>query len=472
MDMIFLRNNMVNFNKDHFSGYNFGFKTNAEYSYSLDNGLSEKIIREISAAKDEPKWMLEFRLKSFEIFKKSKLPDWALKADEVDLSGISFYQKVDSKVADSWINVPREIRSTFNRVGFQKAEKEYLGGAGAQFDSEMVYHSLRDELREQGVVFESTDVALKKYPEIFKKYFATVVPASDNKFAALNSAVWSGGSFIYVPKNVKVNMPLSAHFRMNHESAGQFERTLIIADEGSSIHYMEGCTAPTCTDSSLHSAVVEVVALKGASVQYTTIQNWSTNIYNLVTKRALVKDYGKMYWLDCNIGSKVTMKYPAIILQGKQSKGDIHSLAFAGENQYLDAGAKVIHVGDRSSSTVISKSICTKGGHSIYRGLVKILPSAVDVKNYVECDALLLDNDSISDTYPIVDVASNSSQTSHEAKVSKISEKQIFYLMSRGFSRSLAISNIVNGFANSIIERLPPEYAIEMTRLLELELIE
>jgi len=470
--MIFLRNSMVKFNKDHFSGYNFGFKTETEYSYRLDNGLSEKIIREISAAKDEPKWMLDFRLKAFEIFEKSSLPNWAKKANDVDLSEISYYQKIDADVADSWKDVPREVRSTFNRVGFQKAEKEYLGGAGAQFDSEMVYHSLRKELRDQGVVFESTDVALKKYPKIFKKYFATVVPVGDNKFAALNSAVWSGGSFIYVPKNVQVTMPLSAHFRMNHESAGQFERTLIIADEGSSVHYMEGCTAPSCTNSSLHSAVVEVVALKGATVQYTTIQNWSTNIYNLVTKRALVKDYGKMYWLDCNIGSKVTMKYPAIILQGKNSKGDIHSLAFAGENQYLDAGAKVVHIGEWSSSNVISKSICVKGGHSIYRGLVKVASCAKNVKNYVECDALLLDNNSISDTYPCVDVGNDSTQTSHEAKVSKISEEQIFYLMSRGFSRSLAISNIVNGFANSIIERLPPEYAIEMTRLLELELIE
>jgi Fe-S cluster assembly protein SufB len=448
----------------------FSFKTKTKSFFASERGLNEEVIREISAQKSEPSWMLEFRLRSYETFLKKKMPAWGPDLSDMDFANIHYYVRPQDRVKRDWKDLPVEIKDTFDKLGIPEAERKFLAGTGAQFESEMVYHSLAENLAKQGVIFESTDDALKHHPDIFKKYFGTIVPPADNKFAALNSAVWSGGSFIYIPKGVQVELPLQAYFRINSENMGQFERTLIIADEGSSVHYVEGCTAPTYSSESLHSAVVEIIVKKGARVQYTTIQNWSSNVYNLVTKRAAAYENAQMYWLDCNLGSKVTMKYPSILLCQKGAKGEIQSLAFAGHGQHQDAGGKVIHLSADTSSTIISKSISKKGGRSTYRGLVKVVPGAKNVKTRVVCDALMLDKDSRSDTYPVMDIKEQDVAIAHEATVSKIGEEELFYLMSRGLSEEQAATLIVNGFANPIVKQLPMEYAVELNRLLTLEM--
>lgn len=446
------------------------FKTKTTSFFAVEKGLNENIIREISAQKSEPKWMLEFRLKAYQTFLKLKMPSWGSDLSGIDFDNIHYYVRPQDKVQRNWEDVPAEIKDTFEKLGIPEAERKFLAGSGAQFESEMVYHSLAENLTKQGVIFESTDDALKHHPELFKKYFGTIVPPADNKFAALNSAAWSGGSFIYIPKGVHIELPLQAYFRINSENMGQFERTLIIADEGSSVHYVEGCTAPTYSSDSLHSAVVEIIVKKGARVQYTTIQNWSSNVYNLVTKRAAAYANAQMYWLDCNLGSKVTMKYPSIILCEPGARGEIQSLAFAGHGQHQDAGGKVIHLASDTSSTIISKSISKKGGRSTYRGLVKVVPGAKRVKTRVICDALMLDKDSSSDTYPVMDIREQDVSIAHEATVAKIGEEELFYLMSRGLSEEQAATLIVNGFASPIVKQLPMEYAVELNRLLTMEM--
>ncbi len=446
------------------------FKTKTTSFFAVEKGLNESVIREISAQKSEPKWMLEFRLKSYQTFLKLNMPSWGSDLSGIDFDSIHYYVRPQDKVQRNWEDVPVEIKDTFEKLGIPEAERKFLAGSGAQFESEMVYHSLAENLTKQGVIFESTDDALKHHPELFKKYFGTIVPPADNKFAALNSAAWSGGSFIYIPKGVHIELPLQAYFRINSENMGQFERTLIIADEGSSVHYVEGCTAPTYSSDSLHSAVVEIIVKKGARVQYTTIQNWSSNVYNLVTKRAAAYENARMYWLDCNLGSKVTMKYPSILLCAPGAVGEIQSLAFAGHGQHQDAGGKVIHLASDTSSTIISKSISKKGGRSTYRGLVKVVPGAKNVKTRVVCDALMLDKDSSSDTYPVMDIREQDVSIAHEATVAKIGEEELFYLMSRGLTEEQAATLIVNGFASPIVKQLPMEYAVELNRLLTLEM--
>jgi len=450
--------------------YKFGFKTKTKSVYKSPKGLSEEVIREISKQKNEAKWMLDYRLKAFEIFKQKEMPKWGPSLKGLDFNNIHYYIKAQEKQENTWSAVSEEIQNTFQKLGIQKAEKNFLAGSGVQFESEVVYHSLKEKLRKQGVIFESTDDALKKYPELFREYFGKIVPATDNKFAALNSAVWSGGSFIYIPKNVHVELPLQSYFRINAENMGQFERTLIIVDENASVHYMEGCTAPTYGSSSLHSAVVEIIVKQNARCQYSTIQNWSHNIYNLVTKRAVAHKNAEMFWLDCNIGSKVTMKYPAIILKGENAKGEIQSLAFSGKGQHQDAGAKIIHAAKNTKSKIISKSISKNSGQGIYRGLVKVNKGATGVKNHVSCDALILDENSESYTYPTNQIHEQNVSIAHEATVAKISQEQLFYLMSRGLSEEESISTIVNGFAKPIIKQFPMEYALELNRLLELEM--
>jgi Fe-S cluster assembly protein SufB len=429
--------------------------------------ITEKIIKEISKYKKESKWMLKKRLEAFEIYKNIPTSNYGGILKDLNLNELSYYTKPLKEIQNSWEKVPKEIKYTFENLGVLEAEKTYLGGSGAQFESEMIYHALKTNLQKKGVIFMSTDDALKKHPEFFKKYFGKIVPANDNKFAALNSCVWSGGTFLYVPKNTKVTLPLQAYFRMNEEKTGQFERTLIIADEGSSVHYIEGCTAPTCLNSSLHAAVVEIFVMKNAHVQYTTIQNWSRNIFNLVTKRAYVYENGEMQWLDCNIGSKTTMKYPAIFLKGKNAKGEIHSLAIADKTQNIDAGGKIILMAENTKGKITSKSISKNGGISTYRGLIKIAKGAKNSTVYSSCDALILDEKSISNTYPKISSDEKKVVIEHEAKISKISEEQLFYVTSRGIPQDEAISKIVNGFANPIIKKFPMEYAIELNRLME-----
>lgn len=448
----------------------FSFRTKTKSFFASQKGLTTDLIREISRQKNEPKWMLDFRLHAHEIFLTKNMPTWGADLSGIDFDNIHYYVRPQDKSKTKWEDVPKEIKDTFDKLGVPEAEKKFLAGSGAQFESEMIYHSLAENLAKQGVIFESTDDALKNHPELFKKHFGTVVPPGDNKFAALNSAVWSGGSFIYVPKNVHIELPLQAYFRINIENMGQFERTLIIADEGSSVHYVEGCTAPTYSSDSLHSAVVEIIVKKGARVQYTTIQNWSGNVYNLVTKRAMAYENAEMFWLDCNLGSKVTMKYPSIILRERGAKGEIQSLAFASKGQHQDAGGKVIHLAPDTSSTIISKSISKNGGHSTYRGLVKVIKGAKNVKTRVVCDALMLDPSSRSDTYPTMDIREKDVAIAHEATVTSIGEDELFYLMSRGLSEEQAATLIVNGFANPIVRRLPMEYAVELNRLLALEM--
>jgi len=446
------------------------FRTKTKSFFVSKKGLDADLIREISRQKSEPKWMLDYRLHAYKIFLTKKMPKWGADLKEIDFDNIHYYVRPKDKSKRDWNDVPKEIKDTFDKLGVPEAERKFLGGSGAQFESEMVYHSLVENLAKQGVIFESTDDALKNHPELFKKYFGTIVPPGDNKFAALNSAVWSGGSFIYVPKGVHIELPLQAYFRINTENMGQFERTLIIADEGSSVHYVEGCTAPTYSSDSLHSAVVEIIIKKGARVQYTTIQNWSANVFNLVTKRAMAYENAEMFWLDCNLGSKITMKYPSIILRERGAKGEIQSLAFASKGQHQDAGGKVIHLAPDTSSTIISKSISKNGGHSTYRGLVKVIKGAKNVKTRVVCDALMLDSSSRSDTYPTMDIKEKDVTIAHEATVASIGEDELFYLMSRGLSEEQAATLIVNGFANPIVRKLPMEYAVELNRLLALDM--
>lgn len=450
--------------------YKYGFNTITNSVYKAKKGLTKEIVIEISRRKNEPKWMLEYRLKALEIFYKKPMPSWGSDLSGIDFENIHYYIQPQDRPKNNWEDIPEEIKDTFDKLGIPEAERKFLAGTGAQFESEVVYHSLHKALADKGVIFESADIGLQKYPEIFKEYFGKVIPATDNKFAALNSAVWSGGSFIYVPKGVHIDLPLQAYFRINAENMGQFERTLIIADEGSSVHYVEGCTAPTYSTDSLHSAVVEILVKKGARVQYTTIQNWSQNVYNLVTKRAFAYEDAEMFWLDCNIGSKVTMKYPAIFLMGKGARGEVQSLAFAGKNQHQDAGAKIIHVAPNTSSKIVAKSISKAGGRSTYRGLLKVNKGAKNIKSHVSCDALLLDENSRSDTYPTMKIDEETATIAHEATVSKIGVEQLFYLMSRGLTEEEATSAIVNGFATPIIKQLPMEYAIELNRLIELEM--
>ncbi len=448
-----------------------GFHDDDEALYKAGKGLTPELVRTISKMKDEPEWMLEFRLDALDRFRGKENPPWGTEQlDEIDFDNIHYFVRATDRDERSWDDVPEYIRNTFDKLGIPEAEKKYLAGVGAQYDSEVVYHNIREDLEKLGVIFLGTDQALKEYPELFKEYFATVVPPGDNRFAALNSAVWSGGSFIYVPKGVKVDIPLQAYFRINTENMGQFERTLIIADEGSQIHYVEGCTAPTYSSDSLHSAVVEIIVKKGARVRYTTIQNWSNNVYNLVTKRAACYQDAVMEWVDGNLGSKLTMKYPSVYLLEPGAHGEILSLAFAGEGQHQDAGGKIVHAAPNTTSTIISKSLSKDGGRTSYRGLLKVHEGCENVRSTVRCDALLIDESSRSDTYPTMEIDESNVHIQHEAYVSRLSEDQLFYLMSRGMSEDAAAKMIVNGFVEPIVKELPMEYAVELNRLIELQM--
>ncbi len=448
----------------------YDFRDEVDYVYTAPKGLTKKIVEEISYLKEEPEWMREFRLKALEIFLKKPMPKWGADLSGVNFDEISYYVKPTDRKGTSWEDVPDYIKKTFEKLGIPEAERKFLAGVGAQYDSEVVYHNIKKDLEKKGVIFLDTDTALKKYPEFFKEYFGKVVPPTDNKFAALNSAVWSGGSFIYVPPGVHVEFPLQAYFRINAASMGQFERTLIIADEGSFVHYIEGCTAPTYSSYSLHSAVVEIIAKRGARVRYTTIQNWAHNIYNLVTKRAVAYQDAVVEWVDGNMGSKVTMKYPCVIMKEKGARAEIISVAYAGRGQHQDTGAKVIHLAPHTSSRVISKSISKDGGRASYRGLVKIIKGAKGVRSNVNCDALILDEKSRSDTYPYMEINEEEVDIGHEASVGRISEEEIFYLTSRGIPESEALALVVLGFIEPLTKELPMEYAVELNRLIQLEM--
>lgn len=441
-----------------------------KYHFRTQKGLSESTVETISKRKQESKWMLEKRLTALKLFNEKPMPKWGGDLNKIDFNKITYYIQSTDKKGRTWQEVPTEIKETFDKLGIPESEKRWLAGVGAQYESESVYHNLKDEWKNLGIIFEDTDTALKKYPKFFKKYFGTVVPANDNKFAALNTAVWSGGTFIYVPKGVKLTIPLQNYFRINAKGMGQFERTLIIADEDSQIHYIEGCTAPMYTTDSLHAAVVEIIAHKNSRVRYTTIQNWSNNIYNLVTKRAVAHAGATVEWIDGNLGSKLTMKYPSVYLVGKKAKADILSLAIAGRGQHQDAGAKAVHLAPQTNSIITSKSISGQGGRTSYRGLVEIASRAKNSKSRVVCDALLLDEDSRSDTYPTINVANNESQVEHEASVSKVSEEQLFFAQSRGLDEETANSLIVNGFVEPIVKELPMEYAVELNRLIKMQM--
>ncbi|MDP9394037.1 MAG: Fe-S cluster assembly protein SufB [Actinomycetota bacterium] len=451
--------------------YQYGWADADVAGANARRGLDEAVVRDISAKKNEPEWMLQQRLKGLRLFHKKPMPTWGSDLTGIDFDNIKYFVRSTEKQAASWEDLPADIRSTYDRLGIPEAEKQRLiAGVAAQYESEVVYHQIREDLEEQGVLFLDTDTALKAHPELFKEYFGSVIPVGDNKFAALNTAVWSGGSFIYVPPGVHVEIPLQAYFRINTENMGQFERTLIIADEGSYVHYVEGCTAPIYSSDSLHSAVVEIVVKKNARVRYTTIQNWSNNVYNLVTKRAAAHEGATMEWIDGNIGSKVTMKYPAVWLLGEHAKGETLSVAFAGEGQHQDAGAKMVHAAPHTSSTIVSKSVARGGGRTSYRGLVQVLEGAHHSKSTVKCDALLVDTVSRSDTYPYVDVREDDVAMGHEATVSKVSDNQLFYLMSRGLTEDEAMAMIVRGFVEPIARELPMEYALELNRLIELQM--
>jgi Fe-S cluster assembly protein SufB len=451
--------------------YKYGFHDPENYVFKSKRGLTPEIVAEISAHKSEPDWMREFRLKSLEYFRARPLPEWGGNLAEIDFENIFYYIKPTEKQAKSWDDLPPDIKDTWDRLGIPEAEKKYLAGVGAQYESEVVYHKLQEELESQGVLFLDMDSGLREHEDIVREYFGTVIPQNDNKFAALNSAVWSGGSFIYVPPGVKVEMPLQAYFRINAENMGQFERTLIIVDEDAYVHYVEGCTAPIYTTDSLHSAVVEIIVKDGGRCRYTTIQNWSTNVYNLVTKRAVAHRNATMEWVDGNLGSKLTMKYPAIWLMGEGAHGEVLSIAFAGKGQHQDAGGKCVHVAPNTSSVITSKSISKNGGRAGYRGLLEVAKGASGAKSKVVCDALILDEDSRSDTYPYIRVdESRGVSTEHEATVSKIGEEQLFYLMSRGLSEQEASAMIVSGFVEPITKELPLEYAVEMNRLIQLQM--
>lgn len=455
--------------------YKYGFHDPENYSFKSGRGLTKDVVLNISKMKDEPEWMTGFRLRALEVFFKKPMPKWGNTKllNEIDFENIYYYIKPIERQGKTWNEIPKEIKNTFDRLGIPEAEKKFLAGVSAQYESEVVYHSIREDIQKLGVIFLDMDSGLREHPEIVKKYFATVVPPEDNKFAALNSAVWSGGSFIYVPPNIQVEIPLQAYFRINTENMGQFERTLIIADEGSSVHYIEGCTAPTYSSDSLHSAVVELIALKGSKIRYTTIQNWSKNVYNLVTKRAIAHENAVVEWLDGNIGSKLTMKYPSIYLIGDHAHGEVVSVALAsGGDQHQDAGAKIIHAASNTTSVIISKSISRNGGRASYRGLLKVDKGAKNVKSTIRCDALMLDEYSRADTYPTIEINEQGVQVEHEATVSKIEDEKLFYLMSRGLSEEQAKLMIVNGFMEPFVKELPMEYAVELNRLIELEMEE
>jgi Fe-S cluster assembly protein SufB len=451
--------------------YEYGWADSDTAGATAKRGLSEDTVRDISSRKSEPQWMLDLRLKSLRLFGKKPMPAWGSDLTGIDFQNIKYFVKSTEKQATSWEDLPADIKNTYDRLGIPEAEKQRLiAGVAAQYESEVVYHQIREDLEEKGVIFVDTDTGLREHEDLFREYFTSVIPAGDNKFASLNTAVWSGGSFIYVPPGVHVDIPLQAYFRINTENMGQFERTLIIADEGSSVHYVEGCTAPIYSSDSLHSAVVEIIVKKNARVRYTTIQNWSNNVYNLVTKRATCAEGATMEWIDGNIGSKVTMKYPAVYLLGEHSKGETLSIAFAGEGQHQDAGAKMVHQAPNTSSTIVSKSVARGGGRTSYRGLVQVMEGAHGSKSTVRCDALLVDQISRSDTYPYVDVREDDVQMGHEATVSKVSADQLFYLQSRGLTEEEAMAMIVRGFVEPIARELPMEYALELNRLIELQM--
>jgi len=453
-----------------FMNYSYGFKTKIKPLYKAPRGLSSSIVKEISKRKNESKWMLDFRLKSYEIFKAKKMPNWGPDLSSLNFNDIYYYVKPQKDQKRTWDDVPKEIKETFERLGIPQAEREYLSGVKAQFESEVVYGSLLEKLKKKGVVFLDTDTGFKKYPEIFEKYFSKAIPPGDNKFSALNSAVWSGGSFIYVPPNVKIDLPLQAYFRINEQNMGQFERTLIVVDKGAYVHYTEGCTAPVYSKDSLHSAVVEIFVLEGARCRYTTIQNWSKDVYNLVTKRAFVEKNAVMEWVDCNLGSKITMKYPSVYLKGEGARGDILSMAYAPDGQIQDAGGKAVHLANNTSSNIISKSISSGSGIATYRGLIRVPSHIKNSKITVVCDALLINKNSVTNTYPVMQIDSKEVVVGHEASVSRVDAEQLFYLMSRGISEDGAKSMIVSGFIEPILKELPMEYAVEMNRLIELEM--
>ena len=451
--------------------YKFGWADSDAAGEFARRGLSEEVVRDISALKGEPGWMLDLRLRGLQLFRRKPMPAWGSDLSGIDFENIKYFVRSTEKQAASWDELPADIKSTYDKLGIPEAEKQRLiAGVAAQYESEVVYHKIREDLAEKGVIFLDTDTGLREHPELFGEYFASVIPVGDNKFAALNTAVWSGGSFIYVPKGVQVEIPLQAYFRINTENMGQFERTLIIVDEGASVHYVEGCTAPVYSSDSLHSAVVEIIVKAGAHCRYTTIQNWSNNVYNLVTKRAVVQAGASMEWIDGNIGSKVTMKYPSVYLMGEHARGETLSVAFAGAGQHQDAGAKMVHCAPGTSSQIISKSVARGGGRTSYRGLVQVQEGASHSKSTVKCDALLVDTVSRSDTYPYVDVREDDVEMGHEASVSKISEDQLFYLMSRGMTEDEAAATIVRGFVEPIARELPMEYALELNRLIELQM--
>jgi Fe-S cluster assembly protein SufB len=451
--------------------YKLGWSDVEDYVFKPEKGINEDVVRQISEYKGEPDWMLKFRLRALRHFERKPMLAWfAQNMPDIDFQDIYYYIKPTAGQVDEWDELPEQMKATYEKLGIPEAERKYLAGVTAQYESEVVYHRNREELEQQGILFSDMDTALREHPEILKKYFGTIIPPGDNKFAALNTAVWSGGSFIYVPPGVKCEMPLQAYFRINSENAGQFERTLIIADEGAQVHYIEGCSAPVYTSDSLHSAVVELVALPGSRITYTTIQNWSPNVYNLVTKRARAEAEAHVEWIDGNIGSKLTMKYPSVVLAGPKASGEVLSVAYAGAGQHQDAGAKMYHAAPETTSTIISKSISKDGGRTSYRGLVRVDEGAKNSKSFVRCDALLLDEISRSDTYPAMQVEEQDAQIAHEATVSKIGDEQLFYLMSRGLSEEQSMGMIVNGFIEPVTRTLPMEYAVEWSRLIELQM--
>lgn len=452
--------------------YKYDFRTDDKPVFRTEPGLSEDIVHAISAHKEEPEWMLEFRLKAYQLYLRKPMPAWGTDLSDLEnvLDQIYYYVRPQDRMKNNWEDVPDNIKNTFDKLGIPEAEQKVLAGVGAQYESEMVYHSLKKEWDEQGVIFDSIEDGLKNHPDIFRKYFASVIPPADNKFAALNSAVWSGGSFVYVPPGVHLDTPLQAYFRVNQERMGQFERTLIIIDEGAQAHYIEGCTAPVYSTESFHSGVIEIVVAKNARFRYTTIQNWSNNMYNLVTQRALVNERGTMEWLDGNLGSKATMKYPSCYLVGEEAHGSILSIAYAGDGQHQDTGGKVVHAASHTTSSIVSKSISKGTGRSSYRGLCKVYEGSTSARSNVECDALLINDTARSDTYPYIEIEEQSANVGHEATVSKIGDEQLFYLMSRGMSEEEAMALIVRGFIEPIAKQLPLEYAVELNRLIEMEM--
>lgn len=451
--------------------YKYGFSNEENYIFKAEKGLNEDIVRKISAMKEEPEWMLEMRLRAYRHFVKRPMPNWGSpKMHDIDFDDIYYYIKPTENQARDWDDVPEDIKNTFDRLGIPEAEQKFLAGVGAQYESEVIYHNIKEDLAAKGVLFLDTDQALREHENLFKEYFATVIPPEDNKFAALNTAVWSGGSFIYVPKGVHIDLPLQAYFRINAQNMGQFERTLMIIDEDAYVHYVEGCTAPVWSSDSLHSAVVEIIVKKNARCRYTTIQNWSNDVFNMVTKRSVAYENATMEWVDGNIGSKLTMKYPAVWLMEPGAHGEVLSLAFASQGQHQDAGGKIVHAAPHTSSVITSKSISKGGGRSSYRGLLKVAKGAYNSKSNVVCDALVLDEESATDTYPYIEIEEDDVSIGHEASVTKVSEEQLFYLMSRGIDEDQAMGMIVSGFIEPIVKELPMEYALEMNRLIEMEM--